>query len=46
MLVSKLTRKEFHRLIENLQIVARELREERQENEKEEKQEEGVKNEN
>ncbi len=37
MLVSKLTRKEFHRLIMNLKAVADELKQERQENEKEEK---------
>ena len=43
MLVSKLTRKEFHRLIENLKIVADQLNEAKKENEK---QEEGKENEN
>lgn len=36
MKVSKMTRKEFHRLIENLKIVAMELKSARQENEKQE----------
>ena len=43
MLVSKLSRKEFHRLIENLKIVADQLNEAKKENEK---QEEGKENEN
>ena len=43
MLVSKLSRKEFHRLIENLRIVAVQLNEAKKENEK---QEEGKENEN
>lgn len=36
MLVSKLSRKEFHRLIENLKIVADQLNEAKKENEKQE----------
>ena len=42
MLVSKLSRKEFHRLIENLKVVADQLNEAKKENEK---QEEGKKDE-
>jgi hypothetical protein len=41
MKVSKMTRKEFHRLIENLKIVADQLNEAKKENEK---QEEGKEN--
>lgn len=36
MKVSKMTRKEFHRLIENLKIVADQLNEAKKENEKQE----------
>ena len=43
MLVSSLSRTQWRRLIENLQEIARELKQARQEREKEEKQEENKK---